>query len=101
MTFFRVIDVPVGVYVDRLKAQPRFADALRIVHLDEIRPYRPLPLFRPDTIVQHYMQPEEFKQFHERASAAAASDDAPAEEEREQRIAAVYDMFVQAKVMRR
>ena len=78
--------------------------ALRIVHVDEIRPYRPLPLFRSDTIVQHYMQPEEFKQFHERALAAAdAEGSAPSAEDadRERRIAEVYDMFVQAKVMRR
>ena len=101
-TFFRVIDVPVGIFLAQLPAE-----RLRIVHLPEIRPYRPLPLFREDTIVQHYMQPEEFKQFHERALAAAdaasaggggssapraAQDDAAA---------LVYDMFVKAKVLRR
>ena len=102
-TFFRVIDVPIGVFVDRLPAPLK--QTLRIVHLDEIRPYRPLPLFRADTIVQHYMQPEEFKEFHARAVAAAAEAGGAAaaeeEAEREQRIAQVYDMFVQAKVMRR
>jgi hypothetical protein len=101
----------------------------------QVRPYRPLPLFRADTIVQHYMQPEEFRQFHQRALEAAARDETDAigggggdatstvgtvaasaaastgpsvgaaakaeEQEREQRIAAVYDMFVNAKVMRR
>ena len=109
-TFFRVIDVPVGVCLSRCVPPEK----LRIVHMDEVRPYRPLPLFRKDTIVQHYMQPEEFKQFHERALAAAAEaaqgaeggDRATAETqepaaEAEQRIAAVYDLFVQAKVMRR
>ena len=100
-TFFRVIDVPVGVFVDRLPAALKART--RIVHLEEIRPYRPLPLFRADTIVQHYMQPEEFKQFHERAQATAAMEGAapPEEAAREQRIAEVYDLFVQAKVMRR
>ena len=102
-TFFRVIDVPIGVFVDRLP--PALKQTLRIVHLEEIRPYRPLPLFRADTIVQHYMQPEEFKEFHARAVAAAVVDAdgaaMAAEAEREQRIAQVYDMFVQAKVMRR
>ena len=58
--FFRVIDVPVGIFVDRLP--PALKQKLRIVHLEEIRPYRPLPLFRTETNVQHYMQPEEFKQ---------------------------------------
>ena len=53
-TFFRVIDVPVGVCLAQLPPE-----RLRIVHLPEVRPYRPLPLFRADTIVQHYMQPEE------------------------------------------
>ena len=101
-SFFRVIDVPVGIFLDRLP--PARKAALRIVHVDEIRPYRPLPLFRSDTIVQHYMQPEEFKQFHERALAAADADgSAPSAEDAdsERRIAQVYDMFVQAKVMRR
>ena len=37
-----------------------------------MRPYRPLPLFRADTIVQHYMQPEEFRQFHQRALEASS-----------------------------
>jgi galactosylxylosylprotein 3-beta-galactosyltransferase len=96
-TFFRVIDVPVGIFLDRLP--PEHKARLRIVHLDEVRPYRPLPLFRADTIVQHYMQPEEFKQFHERALAAAHAQSEEAE--REQRIAEVYDIFVKAKVMRR
>ena len=103
-TFFRVIDVPVGVFVDRLP--PKLKEALRIVHVDEIRPYRPLPLFRKETIVQHYMQPEEFKQFHQRALAAMEEEEKGGEadkvkDEAEQRMAAVYDLFVQAKVMRR
>ena len=58
--------------------------------------------------MQHYMQPEEFMQFHRNACAdhqvvksadgqAVKSTDA----ERDERIAAVYDSFVRAKVMRR
>ncbi|EOD18597.1 hypothetical protein EMIHUDRAFT_243705 [Emiliania huxleyi CCMP1516] len=81
---------------------------LRLVHIEGVRPYRPLPLFRRETLVQHYMQPEEFRQFHERAVAAAAEADGgagpgggAAAPESEQRIAAVYDLFVQAKVLRR
>jgi len=99
-TFFRVIDVPVGVFLSQLPKE-----RLHIVHMAEVRPYRPLPLFRDDTIVQHYMQPEEFKQFHQRAIEAAAQGSASAmgdeERAREQRIADVYDIFVNAKVMRR
>ena len=106
-TFFRVIDVPIGVCLSRVVPPER----LRVLHLETVRPYRPLPLFRADTLVQHYMQPEEFKQFHARALAAAAESAAgakggggkdgasagggggiPAE---------VYELFVKAKVMRR
>lgn len=111
-TFFRVVDVPVGVFLSRLPE-----GRVRILHLDEVRAYRPLPLFRPETMVQHYMQPEEFRSFHERAIAAAAANSPTAAgmggavaaagatssvvDDSEQRIAAVYELFVQAKVMRR
>ena len=74
----------------------------------QVRPYPPLPLYRSDTIVQHYMQPEEFMQFHRNACAdhqAVKSADGQvvksADAERDERIAAVYDSFVRAKVMRR
>ena len=74
---------------------------LSIVHLETVRPYRPLPLFREDTLCQHYMQPEEFKQFFEEAYGAKAKPKTAEEQESDARIAAVYDMFVGAKVMRR
>jgi len=109
MSFFRggVFDVAIGIYLARLAASGAVAN-LRLVHIEGVRPYRPLPLFRRETLVQHYMQPEEFRQFHERAVAAAAEADGgagpgggAAAPESEQRIAAVYDLFVQAKVLRR
>ena len=111
MAFFRggVFDVAIGIYLARLATEDAGVH-LRILHLDAIRPYRPLPLFRADTLVQHYMQPEEFKQFHERVTASTTDPAAEAKDggaaaaaatESEQRIAAVYDLFVQAKVMRR
>ena len=94
-TFFRVIDVPVGVYIERLAARRKAAGGARppprIVHVDEIRPYRPLPLFRADTIVQHYMQPEEFRQFFDQAYGGAKS---VADKESDDRIAQVYDLFL-------
>ena len=70
------------------------------MHHQQVRPFPPLPLYRSDTIVQHYMQPEQFTQFHRNACAdgeAVRSADA----ERDERIAAVYDTFVRAEVMRR
>jgi len=94
LTFCRNGDVPVGINLSRLPAEK-----MSVVHVDMIRPYRPLPLFRADTIVQHYMQPEEFKQFFTNAYGGVETD--KADVEREQRIAAVYDLFVNAKVMRR
>lgn len=104
-TFFRVIDVPIGICLARVVPPAR----LRIVHLETVRPYRPLPLFRPDTVVQHYMQPEEFKQYHARslaAAAAAESDQAGGAEGAGGEAGGgipseVYDLFVKAKVMRR
>lgn len=71
--------------------------------LAQVRPYRPLPLFVKDTIVQHYMQPEEFPQFHARALEAAAESQGGTDAEAPVPDAAalVYDLFVKAKVMRR
>lgn len=74
LRFIRVFDVPVGV------ALAEHAGVVR-VHAERIRPYRPLPLFQPDSIAQHYMRPEEFRPFCERAytcGAAPAGRDARA-----------------------
>ena len=86
---------PAGIYLAQL---PEREARLHIVHLETVRPYRPLPLFREDTIVQHYMQPEEFRQFFDQAYGGAKS---VADKESDDRIAQVYDLFVGAKVMRR
>lgn len=43
------------------------------VHDDRVRPYRAIPIFHPDTIVQHYLRPEEMKPFYVEARQAAAS----------------------------
>lgn len=40
-------------------------------HDDRVRPYRALPVYHPDTIVQHYLTPEEMAPFHEQALASA------------------------------
>ena len=34
------------------------------VHDERVRPYRPIPIFRPDTLVQHYLRPEEMRPFY-------------------------------------
>ena len=92
LQYCRLFDVPVGIAI--AQHEPPAA----IEHLPEVRPYRPLPLYQPDTIVQHYMQPEEFRQFFARAYGAPPSAE---EQAADARIAAVYDMFVGAKVLRR
>ena len=35
------------------------------LHDERVRPYRPLPTFRPDTLVQHYLRPEEMKPLYQ------------------------------------
>ena len=92
LQYCRLFDVPVGIAIAHRE------ERLSIVHLETVRPYRPLPLFREDTIVQHYMQPEEFRQFFDKAYGAPPSAE---EQAADARIAAVYDMFVGAKVLRR
>ena len=49
------------------------------VHDDRVRPYRAIPIFHPDTIVQHYLRPEEMKPFYVEARRAAASASAGAQ----------------------
>jgi len=57
---YRLVDVAFGVYLHSVPDK-------HIIHEDRVRPYRPLPLFRADTIIQHYLSPEEFSPFYKRA----------------------------------
>lgn len=41
------------------------------VHDERVRPYRPIPMFRADTVVQHYMRAEEMKPYYNQALQAA------------------------------
>jgi galactosylxylosylprotein 3-beta-galactosyltransferase len=69
---YRLLDPPFGIHLcgdpppmgrlittDQVPIQP--------VHDERVRPYRPLPTFRKDTIVQHYLKPAEFKPFFDQA----------------------------------
>lgn len=47
---YRLVDVAFGMYLEPINKQ------IIIENDDRVRPYRPLPLFLPDTIVQHYMK---------------------------------------------
>lgn len=42
------------------------------VHDVRVRPYRGIPIFKPDTVVQHYLTPEEMAPFHAQVSSSAA-----------------------------
>jgi hypothetical protein len=35
------------------------------VHDERVRPYRGIPVFKPSTVVQHYLAPEEMAPYHE------------------------------------
>jgi len=96
--FFRTHDVSVGIELARLD-RGEGAAPLRITHIEGVRPYRPLPLFRDGTLVQHYLQPEEMPQYHARAYPAAP--ESADRREADARIAHVYDLFVAAKILRR
>ena len=88
------------ILVDQLRGRYAIDDIYTYLGdiLVAVNPYRPLPLYQPDTIVQHYMQPEEFRQFFDKAYGAPPSAE---EQAADARIAAVYEMFVGAKVLRR
>lgn len=63
---YRLLDPPFGIHLcgppaeGRLVVQPPVVP----VHEPRVRPYRPLPTFRPDTLVQHYLKPEEMRPFY-------------------------------------
>lgn len=41
------------------------------VHDERVRPYRGIPIFKSNTIVQHYLQPEEMVPFHKQVGIQA------------------------------
>lgn len=58
--FYRLVDVAFGIYLEPIKE-------IQMDNDERVRPYRHLPLFDPETIVQHYMRPEEFRGFFQKA----------------------------------
>ncbi|GMH32888.1 hypothetical protein BSKO_00722 [Bryopsis sp. KO-2023] len=65
---YRVMDPPFGIHLCG-REMCILNEAVEPVHEPRVRPYRPLPLFRSNTLVQHYMQPEEMKGFYKSALA--------------------------------
>lgn len=69
---YRLLDPPFGIHLcgdPPPKGRLITSDLTPIqpVHDERVRPYRPLPTFRNDTIIQHYLKPEEFKPFYDQA----------------------------------
>ena len=42
------------------------------VHDERVRPYRPIPIWRSNTIVQHYLQPEEMRFLYQKVRGLGA-----------------------------
>ncbi|KAG2453748.1 hypothetical protein HYH02_001959 [Chlamydomonas schloesseri] len=99
---YRLLDPPFGIH---LCGPPQYCvvsgGPVAPVHEERVRPYRPLPTFRPDTLVQHYLRAEEMRPYWEQAleaarggPAAAASDAAGAPQE-------LYNTLVSLGLLRR
>lgn len=67
---YRVMDPPFGIHLCG-KEMCILKDPIVPVHEPRVRPYRPLPLFRPDTLCQHYMFPEEMRGYYKSALLSA------------------------------
>mmetsp|Transcript_26122 Transcript_26122/g.66490 ORF Transcript_26122/g.66490 Transcript_26122/m.66490 type:complete len:322 (+) Transcript_26122:142-1107(+) len=71
---YRLLDPPFGIH---LCGGPGWCvlpgGPVVPVHEERVRPYRLLPTFRPDTLVQHYLRPEEMRPFYAQALEAAAA----------------------------
>ncbi|GLC45049.1 hypothetical protein PLESTF_001555600 [Pleodorina starrii] len=70
---YRLLDPPFGIHLcgpPDLCVLPE--GPVTPVHDDRVRPYRPIPIFRPDTLVQHYLRPEEMRPYYTQALEAAA-----------------------------
>ncbi|KAG2493440.1 hypothetical protein HYH03_008258 [Edaphochlamys debaryana] len=99
---YRLLDPPFGIH---LCGPPGYCvlpeGPLAPVHEERVRPYRPLPTFRPDTLVQHYLTAEEMRPFYEQALDAArggpSAQPSPADSAPQQ----LYDTLVSLGLLRR
>eukprot|EP01090_Pellita_catalonica_P006270 TRINITY_DN16475_c0_g1_i1.p1 TRINITY_DN16475_c0_g1~~TRINITY_DN16475_c0_g1_i1.p1 ORF type:complete len:287 (+),score=26.01 TRINITY_DN16475_c0_g1_i1:26-886(+) len=87
---FRLVDVAFGIYLYPLAGINRLNE-------DRVRPYRPLPLFRSDTVIQHYMKPEEFQPFFQRAIGKHTDKCTDADH----RIASFFDSLTEMGLLRK
>ena len=94
---YRLIDVAVGIYLDDLITKPE--DKIVPIHDDRIKPYRALPLFNKDAIVQHYMESLEFHNYYRQA--VASLDSAVPERQYHATVNDVYSILLKAGVMKK
>lgn len=103
---YRVMDPPFGIHLCG-KEMCILKDPIVPVHEPRVRPYRPLPLFRMDTLCQHYMFPEEMRGYYERALLSAqkksgsCSENNSADEESTSAAGELYATLVELGVLRR
>ncbi|EFJ51082.1 hypothetical protein VOLCADRAFT_116659 [Volvox carteri f. nagariensis] len=104
---YRLLDPPFGIHLCGPPGLCILEDGpVTPVHDDRVRPYRPIPIFRPDTLVQHYLRPEEmqpfFQQALEAASAAAAATTCDQQSQHQHGAPAqLYDSLVSLGLLRR
>lgn len=95
LRLMRLLDVPIGVALAE-------ETGVQYVHAECVRPYRPLPLYQPESIVQHYMRPEEFKSFFEKAYGRDSAHEPPtADVSGGDSPGSLYATLVACKVLRR
>ncbi|KAF5829312.1 galactosyltransferase-domain-containing protein [Dunaliella salina] len=70
---YRLLDPPFGIHLCGPPECCVLRDPIVPVHDERIRPYKPLPTFRADTLVQHYLTPEEMKPYYAQALGHASN----------------------------
>jgi hypothetical protein len=65
-------DPPFGIHLCGKDFCVLPAGPITPVHDERVRPYRGIPIFKPSTVVQHYLTPEEMVPFHKQVRRAYA-----------------------------
>mmetsp|Transcript_46406 Transcript_46406/g.118477 ORF Transcript_46406/g.118477 Transcript_46406/m.118477 type:complete len:287 (+) Transcript_46406:128-988(+) len=92
---YRLLDPPFGIHLTG-KERCCMPEPVTPVHDPLVRPYRPWPIYRDDTIIQHYLQPAEMRPFYLQATGQVDASDSEADA----RISALYSTFVDMGLLR-
>uniref|UniRef100_A0A061RYZ4 Hexosyltransferase n=1 Tax=Tetraselmis sp. GSL018 TaxID=582737 RepID=A0A061RYZ4_9CHLO len=95
---YRLLDPPFGIHLTG-KDFCCLDTPVVPVHDDRVRPYRPLPIFRSDTLVQHYLHASEMRPYYLQATGEVEAS--PGDEAADERISSLYDTLVEMGLMRR